>query len=71
MAKSNNSKLWQAIITFLTAVSVATAGWAFTQIRDMPYIYQTKIRAAEDRQEFCRRLERIEDKIDTLLLKEK
>lgn len=81
--RPNNTSLWRIGVTIMTAFIITGVGWLFSEVRDLPACYPTKIEVREsvkgvrldlgnrlDREhnDLNDRLKRIEDKLDMILM---
>jgi len=67
----NVTKVLRIIAGFLFTILIASVGWAFIQVRDLPSTYVTKLELSDTKKDLCDRLERIENKIDAILLSDR
>jgi len=77
---TENGNLKKVLLIGLLSALCAVSGWMFTQVRDLPAAYMTKQESLSARMETraivdnktdavnCR-LDRIEDRLDTIILK--
>lgn len=64
----NNTVRWKFIVSGALTILTLIVGWAFIEIRDLPKTYVTYEDARTNRQDVRNRLDRIEEKIDRILM---
>ena len=64
----NNDMRWKLVSGIAITILTLIVGWAFVEIRDLPKTYVTLDNVKTNRQDIRNRLDRIEEKIDRILM---